>query len=160
MFNQAMSVRRFWLVMLNRLLPVGGIYGNRHLHFTSISANRRSMQNFPVGLLGFLKYRFDILLHFSSDACGHGNEPDQVTRLPQKVLDVRDVGKISASAFGRHGIFACFLDQGAGADDALGGGDEFGHNSSRMFLTIIQRGFQKLGLLMTDSKLKLEYPVS
>lgn len=85
------------------------------------------MQDFAVGLLDLGVDGLDLGLHLGRGGGGHGDELDQVLGLAEKILDQGDVMNIVAAQVGGDGQFARLLDQGAGAQDAFGGGDEFGH---------------------------------
>lgn len=85
------------------------------------------MQDFPVGLVCSLEYLADLLFDLRGGTRGLRDEFDQVTRLLQKRLDPGHIRKIIPPALGRYGQVACFLDQEAGAPDALSGWNEAGH---------------------------------
>ena len=89
------------------------------------------MQDFPVGLLGFLEDGAHFGFHFSRRADGLRDELDQVARLLQQVLDAGDVRKIVPPAASLHqvrdGIIASLPDQLTRTDDTLGSRDESRH---------------------------------
>jgi hypothetical protein len=87
------------------------------------------MQNFPVSLGNFLVDFADIGFHIGSGAGRQGDEFDQVAGLPQKVFDLSDIGKVIFATLRRDGKISRFLDEGAGAEDAFGGGNQFGHGT-------------------------------
>jgi hypothetical protein len=85
------------------------------------------MQDFLVGLIGFLKNPGDLFPGLSGCAGGFGNELDQITGILQKRLYLGDIGKIIPASFGRDGQVASFLNEETGTVQAFNGGNETGH---------------------------------
>jgi hypothetical protein len=52
------------------------------------------MQEFPIGLICFFEYFFDLLFEFGGGARRSWDEFNQITRLLQIRFDLGDVGKV------------------------------------------------------------------
>jgi hypothetical protein len=80
-----------------------------------------STQDFLIGPVGFGDDLPGLIFDLVARAYLIGDEFNQVTCLPEQILNLGDIGKIIFTAIEGHGQVARLLDGGAGALDALGG---------------------------------------